>query len=69
MTEPYLDHVYNGPAVRIPEPGELELRYEQLAGAFAVLYRDGQCAIIDNGERGGAHGRWLVTLLDRLVKV
>lgn len=68
MTAPYLDHVYNGPAVRIPEPDELELRYETLTGAFAVLYRDDQCAIIDNGEQGEAHGRWLVTLLDRLVK-
>lgn len=65
---PYLDHVYNGPAVRIePEGRPGLLGYEEhLTGAFAVLYRDERCAIIDNGEE--PRGRWLVTMLDRLVK-
>lgn len=64
----YLDHVYNGPAVRIEPEGQPGLLgYEEhLTGAFAVLYRDERCAIIDNGEE--PRGRWLVTLLDRLVR-
>lgn len=63
----YLDHIYNGPAIRIHGP-ELEhpLGAETIAGAFAVLYRDERCAIIDNGEE--PRGRWLVTILDRLVR-
>lgn len=68
---PSLDHLYHGSAWRLMR-GEKPLAVPELeiaSGAFTILFRDHHSALIDNGETGEAHGRWLVYDLDSLEPV
>lgn len=51
-----LTHAFNGPGLRVDRPD----RVDEIGGVFSVVYRDEHCAIVDNGETGAAHGRWLI---------
>lgn len=54
-----LDHTYLGDAYRLAPPPP-SCAWERISGAFKVLYQDDAVAIVDNGETGEAHGRWLI---------